>query len=156
MFRIYLFPLYLMFIFASMTAYSHAGSAISLGNEPGCSALSKPDVDCTDFASIRNYTNKDFIGTMGFKGIQIRPNMSNDTDTDGESDGIEACICDALDNNPNLNINPGDGSICDSSIPEERDQFVGYLFVLGKVHGQNYRFRYEFTDFPDDICAHED
>ncbi len=83
-------------------------------------------------------------------------NGSNDADLDGESDGIEACICDALDNNPNININPGDGSVCDSSIAAERDQFIVFLSLGSQLQGQNLEFYYTFTEFPNIICQQFD
>lgn len=114
-----------------------------LGDGNGCSALSSPDIDCTDI-----FGGDAFCGTMGLKGIEVRENDSNDTDLDGESDGIEACICDALDDNPNINMNPGDGSICDSSNDNDRDQFNGVLSMGSKLQGNKYEFCYDFNQSP--------
>jgi len=152
-----------LFIFCSFllvgTLYSNAGNGgpppPDLGEGNGCSALSDPNIDCSDLDIVFEGP-QEFCGTMGLKGIQVRSNNSNDTDTDGESDGIEECICDALDDNPNININPGDGSVCDSSVPAERDQFVGDCTIGSQIRGNKYNFCYTFTSFPNSICLQFD
>ena len=150
-------PVFILFSVLSLNSIDlHAGIIPigDLGEGDGCSALSKPDIDCNDLDIVLNGP-AEFCGTMGKKGIQVRPGK-NDFDSDEESDGIEACICDSIDSNPNININPGDGSICDSSDTNQRDQFNGSLVLGSQVQGQKYEFCYTFTSFPSDICPQTD
>lgn len=143
-----------MIIVSFSTSEAGILSPVNLGEGDGCSALSDPDIDCSDL-DISVLGPQDFCGTMGRKGIVVRSNGSNDTDSDNESDGIEECICDAIDDNPNININPGDGSICDSSIDAERDQFNGTLSLGSRIQGQKYEFCYTFTSFSSSICSQQ-
>jgi len=58
-------------------------------------------------------------------------------------------------NNPKLNTGtPGDGIVCDSSDPDERDQFDGSI-ITGPtiIKGKKSAFEYMFNSFPNDICV---
>jgi hypothetical protein len=104
----------------AMSTASTPVAAFDFGDGSGCSAISGADITGLEGDS--------FEGTMGLKALTSEA----DADGDGLPDSVENCICDALD--------PGDGTVCDSEDPEQRDQFVGDLEVLERIKGQKYGF----------------